>query len=204
MFAGQEEIVASTAQVEIGIAPGMEVGATSERETGVVSRALACVVDEDDGEMESPREFAQSPENGRNLGGIIFVDGLKTDIWVQNQKLGPVEGEGFAKPGKMVGSVEPEDRLEDKLHIKRVEVCSTCFELAPRYVRVFVRENPRRHRRAPVRVDKLRSGLDRAGAKPPLQRFPKRAMSCRIGNVACHITQIMVRTRLCGEVTASY
>jgi hypothetical protein len=84
------------------------------------------VVDEDDGELESPREFSQRPENGRNLGGIIFVDALKTDVWVQNQKLGVVEGEGFAEPCKMVGSVEPEGGLEYKLHIKRVEVCSTC------------------------------------------------------------------------------
>ncbi len=126
MFAGQEEIVASTAQVEIRIAPGMEVGATSERETGIVGGALAGVVDEDDGEMENTGEFAQSCENGRDLGGVIFVDALKTDVGVQYQKLGLVEGEGFAEPGKMVVSVEPEGGLEDKLHIKRVEVCSTC------------------------------------------------------------------------------
>ena len=33
MFAGQEEVTVSPSQVEIRIAPGVEVGASSERET---------------------------------------------------------------------------------------------------------------------------------------------------------------------------
>ena len=49
MLAGQDEITASKTQVEIRIAPGMKVGATSESKTGFVGGVLARVVDEDDG-----------------------------------------------------------------------------------------------------------------------------------------------------------
>ena len=73
-----------------------------------------------------PRARVKRYRPESTLGGVIFVDALKTHVGVQYQKFGLVEGEGFAEPVKMVGSVEPEGGLEDKLHIKRVEVCSTC------------------------------------------------------------------------------
>ena len=49
MLAGQDEITAPRTQVEIRIAPGVEVGATSEGKPGFVGGVFAGVMDKDDG-----------------------------------------------------------------------------------------------------------------------------------------------------------
>lgn len=82
------------------------------------------MVDEYDGETESTGEFAQGGEHGRDLGGVILVDALKTDVRVQDEQLGSVACEGLSKPFEMLAPIEPERRLEDELHVESVEVCS--------------------------------------------------------------------------------
>jgi hypothetical protein len=124
MLAGEDEVPASRTQVEIGIAPGVEVGATSEVETWFVGGVFACVVDEDDGEAESSREFPQGGEHGRDFGGVILVDALKPDVRVQDKKFWAVSSEGESKSVEMLDTVEPERGLEDELHVERVEVRS--------------------------------------------------------------------------------
>jgi hypothetical protein len=124
MLAGEDEITASSTQVEIRIAPGMEVGATSKRKARFVGGVLAGVMDEDDGKAESTRELAQGREHGRDLGGVILVDALKANVRVQDEQLGSVACEGLSKPVEMLFAVEPERRLEDELDVESVEVCS--------------------------------------------------------------------------------
>ncbi len=107
MLAGQDEITAPKTQVEIRIAPGVEVGATSEGKTGFIGGVLAGVVDEDDGKAESSGEFAQGREHGRDFCGVILVHALKTDVGVQDKKLGSVACEGVSKSvGGVRGCVE--------------------------------------------------------------------------------------------------
>jgi len=108
MLAGKDEIIASKTQVEMRVAPGVKVGATSESETGFVGGVLARVVDEDDGHAESSGEFPQGREHGGDLGGVILIDALKADVGVQDEKLGSVACEGVSKPVEMLDSVKPE------------------------------------------------------------------------------------------------
>ena len=102
MLARQDEITASKTQVEIRIAPGVKIGATSESKTGFVGGVLASVVDEDDGHAESSGEFPQDREHGGDLGGVILVDALKSDVGVQDEKLGSMACEGISKPVEML------------------------------------------------------------------------------------------------------
>jgi hypothetical protein len=124
MLAGQDEVAASSTQVEIRITPGVKVGATPEGETWFVGGVLASVVDEYDGKAESSGEFAQGGEHGRDLGGVILVDALKPDVRVQDKKLGSVGCEGVSKSVEMLGPVEPERGFEDELDVESVEVSS--------------------------------------------------------------------------------
>jgi hypothetical protein len=123
----EEQEVASSMQVEIGIAPGVEVGATSERLSWVVGSIFACMVDECDGNSKGAGELAESGENGGDLSGVVFVGALESHVGVEDEKPGLVLLKGKAEPMEIFGSVESESRFEDKPHIEGVEVGLACL-----------------------------------------------------------------------------
>lgn len=88
MFDGEEEVVGAAAEVEVGVAPGVEVGAAAQGLAGGVTGGFAGVMDEEEGEGEGTREFAQGAEDGGDLGGVVFVGGLKADVGIENEEAG--------------------------------------------------------------------------------------------------------------------
>ncbi len=65
MFDGEGELVGVAAQVEVGVAPGMELGRAAQRLAGSqAAGALAGVVDQEDGETI----IAAVPVNRREAG----------------------------------------------------------------------------------------------------------------------------------------
>jgi hypothetical protein len=107
MLATQEQAVTSSLQIEIGIAPGVKVRAASECLSWVVGGVFACVMDEGDGESEGPRKLTQSGENGGDLGGVVFVRALESDVGVEHEEPRLVLLEGVPEPVEMFSSVEP-------------------------------------------------------------------------------------------------
>lgn len=125
VLGAQEELVSPSEEVEIGITPGVEVGAAAQRLAGLGGRVLTGVVDEGKGEMEVSGELTQSGENGGDLGGVVFVDSLKPDVGVEHEKHRPVPLKGELKPLEMFGAVDPQGGFEDESHVERGEVGST-------------------------------------------------------------------------------
>ena len=108
MLAAQEEMMSSALEVEIGVAPGVKVGAAAKGLSCVIGGVLSGVVDESEGEVKAPREFAKSGEDGRDLSGVVFIDTLEPDVRVKDQEHGLVALKGFAESSELVGAVDSE------------------------------------------------------------------------------------------------
>ena len=108
MLTAQEEMMSSFLEVEIGIAPGVEVGTAAKGLPCVIGGIFSSVVDESEGEVKAPRELAKSGEYGRDLSGVVLVDTLEPDIWVKDQEQGLVALKGFAESRELIGTVDPE------------------------------------------------------------------------------------------------
>jgi hypothetical protein len=74
MFGGQGELVSFAAHVEIGVAPSVEFAGAAQGLAGALGVGVfAGVMDQHDGHLELTLELAQVREQGRDLGGVIFI-----------------------------------------------------------------------------------------------------------------------------------
>ena len=74
MLDGESEMIAATAQKEIGIAPSVELGGAAESlAVTEAAGALLGVVDDDDGELMVALEMTEEGEQGSDLGGRILI-----------------------------------------------------------------------------------------------------------------------------------
>ena len=85
MLASEEQEVASSLKVKIGISPSVEVGAASEGLAGLFGSVFSCMMDKSNGEPESAGQVAQSGEDGGDLCCIVFIGALKPDIGVEDE-----------------------------------------------------------------------------------------------------------------------
>ena len=108
MLAAQEEMMSSALEVEIGVAPGVKVGAAAKGLACVIGGVFSGVVDESEGEVKAPREVAKSGEDGRDLSGVVFIDTLEPDVRVKDQEHGLVTVKGFAESSELIGAIDPE------------------------------------------------------------------------------------------------
>jgi len=84
MLDGKREALVASPEVEIGVAPRVELGASAESLTSAkMTRGLPGVVDEDDGDMESSLKLPEVTEDGGDVGGEILVDSVEPDEGVE-------------------------------------------------------------------------------------------------------------------------
>jgi hypothetical protein len=121
VFCGEDEILAAAAEVEVGIAPGVEVGAAAEGLAGVVCGGFACVVDEEDGDVEGAGEVAEGGEDGRDFGGVVFVGALEADVGVEDEKAGAPVCESETEALDVLRAIDPEGRLDDEAEVEVAE-----------------------------------------------------------------------------------
>lgn len=109
MLDGEGELVSPSAKVEVGIAPGVKVGAAAKGLAGaeVVGR-LSSVVDESDGELELALQVAEETQEAGDFGGVVFIDAVKADEGVEQEELGLKFSDGVGEGGSVIGQVEPE------------------------------------------------------------------------------------------------
>jgi hypothetical protein len=73
-----DTVIGVATQIEIGIAPGVELGGTAERLSGAHGAgALSGVMDEDDGEAMAALQVAQVGEQRGDFAADIFVDAVR-------------------------------------------------------------------------------------------------------------------------------
>ena len=89
MFDGEPQAGAVAAQVEVGVAPGVQLGGAAQGLAGAeVGGALAGMVDEEHGAGEVPLELAQGGEHGGDLGGHVLVDAMQAHEGVEHEERG--------------------------------------------------------------------------------------------------------------------
>ena len=74
MFDGQRQLVTIAAQIEVAVAPGVELGGAAQRLAGAgVGRTLAGVMDDEDGHVVAALQVAQIGEERRDLAAGVLV-----------------------------------------------------------------------------------------------------------------------------------
>jgi hypothetical protein len=120
---GEREVLVASAEVEVGIAPSMELGATAEGLTSAkMVSGLSGVVDENDGEMELALKLAQVTEDRGDLGGEVLVDSVKPDEGVEEKEPRPEAVNGINEAFLVELGVEPKRRRGDRVDIELGEI----------------------------------------------------------------------------------
>ena len=88
MLDGQDDaVVTVAAEVEVGIAPGVEFGRPAQGLTGADGTgALSGVVDDGDGDGVTPLQFAQEGEQRGDIAADIFIDAMQADERIEDQQ----------------------------------------------------------------------------------------------------------------------
>jgi hypothetical protein len=74
----ESELIAVAAEIEVGVAPGMEFGGSARGLAGAdVAGALLGVVDDDDGDAVAALQLAQIGEQRRDLAAGVLVDAMQ-------------------------------------------------------------------------------------------------------------------------------
>jgi len=111
---GEEQAVVGATQVQIRVAPGMEVGAAAQGLAGADRvRPFAGMMDDDHGEGEAPLQLAERREQRRDLGGRIFVDAMEPDEGVEHEEEGAYRGDGRVELLPIVGDIQAQARGGD-------------------------------------------------------------------------------------------
>ncbi len=81
MLHRERQVSAGPAQIEIGIAEGVQIGRSTETLAGVQAcgHRLAGVMHEHDGEVEASLQIAYAGQPLRHLGGVVLVDRVQSD-----------------------------------------------------------------------------------------------------------------------------
>ena len=84
-----DDLPVAAAQVEIGVAPGVQLTASPQRLTGAGGAALARVVHEQDRGVEAALEIAQEAEDRGDVGDGVLVDAVEPDQRVEDHEARP-------------------------------------------------------------------------------------------------------------------
>ena len=99
MFDGQDDaILAVAAQIEVGIAPGVEFRRSAQGLTGADGAgSLSGVVNEDNSDGVTALQLAQEGEQRGDIAADIFVDAMQTDERIEHQQPWLEPGDGFVE-----------------------------------------------------------------------------------------------------------
>ena len=78
-------------------------------------------MDEDEGEGEGAREFAQGGQDGGYFRGVVFVGRLQADVGIEDEQPRLAQGEGGAQAIDIVRAINAERGLENEVEFERRE-----------------------------------------------------------------------------------
>ena len=117
VFGGEGQLLASTAQVEIGVAPAVEFAGSAQRLSGPAAVGVfAGVMNQKDRQVELALELPQVRKQGRDLGGVVFIDPMKTDQRIQDQEDGAKIFDGVGETLTIGGCIQSERVRGDDFH----------------------------------------------------------------------------------------
>ena len=118
MLDRQREIIAVATQIEIAVAPGVELGGTAQGLTGPDGAALLGMVDDEHGRAMPALQLTQGGEQRRHLAAGILVDAVQSHERVEDQQARLQSGDGVGEVAAVGVEVEAQDRRRDHLDIE--------------------------------------------------------------------------------------
>src|SRR5271155_4195052 len=98
MLDRQREIIAVAAQIEVGIAPGMELRGAAQRLTGAdAATALLGVMDDEHGNVMPALQLAQVGEQRGDLAAGVLVDAVDTYERIEGEQARLQAGDGLGE-----------------------------------------------------------------------------------------------------------
>ena len=123
MFDAQIQMWAVTAQIEVGVPPGVEFGRPPERlATTFMGGAFAGMVHQHYRSAVVALQAAQISEQWGDLGSEVLVDTVETNQRVEHKQFGFEAGDRGVKRPLLFGVIEPKGRRGDDMDVEAVEV----------------------------------------------------------------------------------
>ena len=111
--------IAVAAEVEVGIAPGMELGGASQGLTGAdVAGALLGVVDDDDGDGVAALQLAQIGEQRRHFAAGVLIDAMQAHEGIEDEQARAPFGDGLIEASAVGLEIEPHGGCGDDLDVE--------------------------------------------------------------------------------------
>ena len=89
MFDRELEVIAATVEVEVGIAPPMQVTGAAQGLTGTIfPGGLFRMMDQHDGEMKAALQITQERKDRSDFRSVIFVNAMQPDKRVEDKQAG--------------------------------------------------------------------------------------------------------------------
>ena len=109
MLDGERKLVGFALEVEIGVAPGVKLGASTQ---GLSCAEMLCslsgVMNDDHSEAEEALKFAKVGEDGGDIGRSIFVDAVQPNEGVEEEELRLKKLHGLSQSVLVLKSIESE------------------------------------------------------------------------------------------------
>jgi hypothetical protein len=87
MFGAELDAIPTAMQIQIGIAPAVQVTGSAQSLAGpIFSGGFSGMVDKQHGRVEAPLKVTEEGKDRGDLGGMIFIDRMQTDERIEDQK----------------------------------------------------------------------------------------------------------------------
>jgi hypothetical protein len=114
-----EGIVGLFAQIEIGIAPGVELGRAAQRLTGTdAAGALLGVMNDQHGDGVAPLQFPQIGEQRCHFTTGVLIDAMQAHKGIEDEETRPELGNGLIKAAANGLEIKPQGRFGDDLDVE--------------------------------------------------------------------------------------
>ena len=133
MLDRQREILAVAAQVEVGIAPGVELRGAAQRLTGAdAATTLLGVMDDEHGNVMPALQLAQVGEQRGDLAAGVLVDAVETYERIEDEQARLQSGDGLGEVAAVGIQIEPNggrgDDLDVEIGQRHTGCCRDAFE----------------------------------------------------------------------------
>jgi hypothetical protein len=130
---GEGESIAVSSQIEIAVAPGVELRRATQRLAGTnVAGTLLGVVDDEHSKGVAALQLAQIGKERGDFGAGVFVDPVQAHEGIEDQQARLQSGNGLLQSDAIGGKVEPKGGGSDDLDIEVAQVdagsCGDAFQ----------------------------------------------------------------------------
>ena len=117
-----QTVVGTPHEVAGGVGPGMQIGGAAQGLAEIAAGALGHVVDEDQSELIAAVDGAQKAEQGRDIRGAVFIEGMESDQGVQQQECGADALHGVVESELVALGIEAQPVSSDDLQVEAGQI----------------------------------------------------------------------------------